>query len=454
VNVGRPASRWKRGVLALAATVLYLVIVLCVWRLALDRLVVAQFAAIHEKGWPVTLAELNRWYPHIPPGENVAVLLGKAFASLSVRSDSFPSPHDNLEPGSPRQDSLSSPQEQTVEDYLSQNDDALVLLHQASHVPRSRYPIDLGTLSIRPYPHLANLLCSAHLLEAETIDKMRCDRPQSAVVSVQSLFALSHSLEKEPLVRSYLARLECQRIAIASLQNLLSKTELSDAQLDTLGDTLEKTEDQRGLARAFIGQRCIGIYGFGLLGDTLDLPAPPLGRSHPLGQRIFMNLYVSFSSSEYLYGLCGLLRWDELDYLQMMDRYIQTAQMAFPERIDTTRELAHTLEQQGRLHVLSHGWLRAMNGPRLILKDASSTASLRAARIAVAIERFRLARGELPHTLSELDPFGLQSLPADPFDGQPLRYRRLARGYAIYGVGEDGAGNTDQKKDIVFLVER
>jgi hypothetical protein len=268
------------------------------------------------------------------------------------------------------------------------------------------------------------------------------------------LFALSHSLVKEPLVRSYLARLECQRIAIGSLQNLLSKTELTDAQLDFIGDALEKAEDQRGLARAFIGQRCIGIYGFDMLGNTLDLTLLPLARSHSFGQRVFVNLNVFFSSPAYLYGLCGLLRWDELHYLRFMDRYIQTAQMAFPERIDAAQELARVLVQQGRLHAFSRGWLRGMNGPRVILKDASITASLRAARIAVAIERFRLARGELPHALSDLDPFGLRTLPSDPFDGQPLRYRKLARGYALYGVGEDAADSSDRKKDVAFLVER
>lgn len=438
----------------MAATVVGIVIALWVWRLALDRLVVAQFAAIHEKSWPVTLAELNRWYPRVPPGENVAVLLGKAFTSLSLRSDSFLSQRDNPGSGSSREDSPTGPRQQMVEDYLNRNDDALVLLHQASHVPQSRYPIDLGTFSIRPYPHLANLLYSAHLLEAEAINEMHCDNPQSAVVSVQSLFALSHSLVKEPLVRSYLARLECQRIAIGSLQNLLSETALDDAQLDSLGDALEKAEDQRGLARAFIGQRCIGIYGFNLLGDTLDLTLLPVARSHPLRQRILVKLSVLFSSPAYLYGLCGLLRWDELDYLRFMDRYIQTAQMDFPERIDAARELARMLEQQGKLHAFSRGWLRGMNGPRVILKDASITASLRAARIAVAIERFRLAHGELPHTLAELDPFGLRALPSDPFDGQPLRYRKLANGYAVYGLGEDGADSGDRKKDVAFVVER
>ena len=154
------------------------------------------------------------------------------------------------------------------------------------------------------------------------------------------MFALSHSLAKEPLVRSHLARLECQQIAVNSLQNLLSGTSLTTQQLDTLGDALAKADDQRGLARAFIGQRCIGIYGFDMMHKITDPIALPVGRSYPLGQRLLVNLGVFLSSPGSLYDLCGLLRWDELNYLHFMDRCIETAQTAFPDRITATNRSA------------------------------------------------------------------------------------------------------------------
>ncbi len=41
------------------------------------------------------------------------------------------------------------------------------------------------------------------------------------------------------------------------------------------------------------------------------------------------------------------------------------------------------------------------------------------------------------------------------FDGQPLRYKKLAKGYVVYSVGEDGKDDGgDEKKDITFTVER
>jgi hypothetical protein len=432
-----------------------LTLLLVAWRFTLNRLIAAEIDSIHERAYPVTLAELNRWYPQVPPSENGAIVLGKAFASLSDRSDPSRSSHDKSTVHSPQDDSPADPQTPNVEDYLNGNDDALALLHAASNIPRSRFPIDLSRLSISPYPHWGNLIRSAHLLETEAVNNVEHASPQLATVSVESLFAVSQSLAKEPLVRSYLARMDCQGIAVGSLQNLLSKTRLSDADLDALRVTLERADDQRGLARAFIGQRCIGIHGFNLMREAFDLTALPAARRYPLSQRILVSFDVFFSSPAYLYDLCGFLQWDKLQYLRLMDRYIETAQTAFPQRIATAQALHRSLDQQGPLHAFSRAWLRGMNGPRVILKDANITAQIRAARVAIAVEQFRLAHDQLPLSLAELGSSGTGELPADPFDGRPLRYKRLPRGYAVYSVGEDATDDGgDGAKSVAFLVQR
>jgi hypothetical protein len=456
VGVQQPVSRWKRWTRRVTLALLGLAVSLGLWRLALSGFIACQIDHIREKSYPVTLTELNRWYPHVAPVDNGAVLFDKAFAGFprpSGRADKLPG-GPVLDPSRPGL----SPERpaQSAADSLEENDDVLALLHQASSAPRCRFPIDLRTLSIMPYPHLGNLIRSAHLLETDAANHTVCADPQPAIASVESLFALSHSLAKEPLVRSHLARLECQQIAVNSLQNLLNGTGLTDKQLDALGDALEKADDQRGLARAFIGQRCIGIYGFDMLQHAMDLTALPVARSHPLSQRFLINLGVFFSSPGYLYDLCGLLRWDELHYLRFMDRCIQTAQTAFPERIDATQSLRQTLEQETELHALSRAWLRGMNGPKVILRDAALAARLREARVAIAVERYRLAYNQLPQTLGELESSGIGTVPPDPFNGRPLRYTRLPSGYVVHSVcqnttnGDDGDG----LRDAAFLVER
>jgi hypothetical protein len=57
------------------------------------------------------------------------------------------------------------------------------------------------------------------------------------------------------------------------------------------------------------------------------------------------------------------------------------------------------------------------------------------ARVAIALEQFRLDTGKLPERLEELVPKYMDKVPIDPFDGKPLRYKRLEKGYTIYSVG-------------------
>ncbi|MGD1018402.1 MAG: hypothetical protein ABSA12_03695 [Verrucomicrobiia bacterium] len=458
VGVQQPVPRWKQWAWRATLAVLGLSLFFGIWRFALDGFVAGQIAGIREKGYPVTLVELNRWYPRVAPVDNGAVLFDKAFAGLphpSDRADKFQGDPAFV---SSRPALLSAPPTQTTVDSLGGNDDVLALLHQASNAPRCRFPIDLRTLSIAPYRHLGNLIYSAHLLEADAANHAVCADPQPAVASVQSLFALSHALAKEPLVRSHLARLECQHIAVNSLQNLLNGTSLTDKQLDTLGDALDKADDQRGLARAFIGQRCIGLYGFDMMQHVMDLTTLPVARSYPLGQRFLINLGVFFGSPGYLYDLCGLLRWDELNYLRFMDHCVQTAQMPFPERIGATQALRQTLADESQLHSLSRAWLRGMNGPRVILKDAALAARLREARVAIAVERYRLAYNHLPQSLGELESSGIAPgmMPPDPFNGRPLRYTRLQNGFVVQSVCQNYADGNDRDglRDAVFTVER
>ena len=88
----------------------------------------------------------------------------------------------------------------------------------------------------------------------------------------------------------------------------------------------------------------------------------------------------------------------------------------------------------------------------------------RAGLTAIAVERFRLLyEGRLPEKLEELVPQFLSELPKDPFDGEPLRFRRLSAGFVIYSVGKDRTDDGGQERpakgsakayDEIFAVER
>ena len=116
-----------------------------------------------------------------------------------------------------------------------------------------------------------------------------------------------------------------------------------------------------------------------------------------------------------------------------------------------------------RYCILSRMILPSLGAP--FTKEARCEAKRRDAQTTLAIERYQLANGRLPSQLNDLVPEFLPSVPGDPFDGKPLRYRLRATGYIVYSVGEDREDNSGTEKnsegrsyvpgtDITFTVER
>lgn len=69
--------------------------------------------------------------------------------------------------------------------------------------------------------------------------------------------------------------------------------------------------------------------------------------------------------------------------------------------------------------------------------------------ITLAAKRYQLAHGQLPERLDDLVPAYIDAVPADPYDGHPVRYKLTDTGATVYCVYEDGIdnGGTEMKAD-------
>ena len=93
-----------------------------------------------------------------------------------------------------------------------------------------------------------------------------------------------------------------------------------------------------------------------------------------------------------------------------------------------------------------------------VRKIAAVQASIDLARVACALERYRLAHNEYPETLDALAPQFIAQVPHDIINGQPLHYRLKANDqFVLYSVGwnetDDGGqvvltknGSVDREK--------
>jgi hypothetical protein len=164
-----------------------------------------------------------------------------------------------------------------------------------------------------------------------------------------------------------------------------------------------------------------------------------------------------------LYRTTGLLELDERCYLDIMEENVKATQLPPPEDMAAARAVLGKVNHLSRCHVLSPMLLPPLD--QVVIKAGRCAAKIRDAQTVIAVERYQLANGALPKQLSDLVRTFLPAVPIDPFDGMPLRYKSLTKGYIVYSVGDDREDNGGAEKnskgvswvpgtDITLTIER
>jgi hypothetical protein len=247
-------------------------------------------------------------------------------------------------------------------------------------------------------------------------------------------------------------------MAVTALERCLNMNQLNESELAGMTLVFFEVEKTNLMERALIGERAMNIPYFRANLSDLDRVAdalltqtnqPPYIPANPDG----------------ITRLSGFLERDLSFYLRTMETYISFASLSPPDSFGITNSEAKTYREiKHKYYILSAMLLPALS--KALIHEAEAFACVREANIALAIERFRLAHGRLPENLNELIPQFLPTVPSDPFNGAPLRYHRLAKGYVIYSIGADGHDDGGREKpadwkpgdkttyDITFTVER
>jgi hypothetical protein len=115
------------------------------------------------------------------------------------------------------------------------------------------------------------------------------------------------------------------------------------------------------------------------------------------------------------------------------------------------------------LKLMRRGLITSIIAPALrktIESGARAQAIHSTAETAIAMTRYKLEHGAYPVTLEPLVPDYLDEIPADPFDGKPLRLAHKADQWIVYSIGPDGVddGGTPsehmtKKGDITFVLK-
>jgi len=437
-----------------AVFVLIAIVAFIIWRVNLAHEVNAKLAAIRAAGLPTNGTEANEYYAAVPDDENAAVKMAHAFALMTNYDDRHSNEVASIK-FPQRKESLTPEQLELLMGYCAMNSNALAQAEEAIKLPRCRYPIDLSWGAATPLEHLQKLkqlsLAAAYRSMQDT---------NNFANDIETIVGMARTLDAEPLIISKLVRIALLNIAESALERRLNLGELNEVELNNLSQLFAGVAQTNQMAHGLIGERAMYIPYFRMSwaeinklsqNDETDndlLAGPPLPGPQPI-----------------LFRVTGFFERDLNYYLQTMEINIEFASQQPPQSLMVTNFQNKMYEElKHKFCILSAMLLPAFGNA--MVREANELAHLRTAQTALAVERFRLVHGKLPEKLDDLVPQFLPAVLQDPFNGQPLHYRGLEKGYVIYSVDRDGEDNEGRERptsvkssdkthyDITFTVER
>ncbi len=433
---------WHIGLLLLIGIACLFVLFILTGKNGLEK----EIAAIRAAGYPTNFAELDEYYS-IPEGvPNAADVYTKAFDAYQKPSrelaDHLPISRSSIMavPRGP----LDSDSVEAIISHLQANKEALEFLKKAAAIEHCRYDLDFSQGMMMPLPYEIDILDCAPLLAEQTLLLAHRSNGDAAVKNIAKQLALAQSLKKEPILTSQMSRMGWIAFSCSSMEDTLNRTTLNDEQLTSLQQQLNHVYQDERITRGLIGERCFiielfrNIYDIDLEQMTHPSPPPKIPRIPGVKDRNFLMA------------------------LDVIGQYIDALKLPRQQQLSRYREIAAEVD---KLSVSFYSLTKMCARPLewVALKDLQYAAQIDCTRVALGIERYRLAKGALPKVLDDLVPQYIDKVPIDPFDGEPLRYKLTEPGYIVYSIGEDGTdegglekGKVAQKGDPYdwpFIVE-
>jgi hypothetical protein len=314
---------------------------------------------------------------------------------------------------------------------LGKFDSAVEELRQASQRPYANVPLNYedGFNSVSPLlPVLAALKRCTQVLQLRAVAELADGQSAKSLDDVKLLLYLNNSLRNSPFLISHLVRMAIVAYELNPIWEGLAEHRWSDEQLVALDAELSKLDFLADYGFVMRGERAFAIASFENQRRTREI----ISRQE-YGDLVTNKL--TFMPSAYFYqNELAIARMQQQWLLPIVDTNSRIVSPAAWQRAnDAVRaETEH-------YHFPAYQTQALMLFPAIsstLRKLAAIQSSVDLARVACALERYRLAHGEYPETLDELSPQFIAKVPHDIINGQPLHYHRTDGGqFILYSVG-------------------
>jgi hypothetical protein len=442
-STNRPQSHgWLKrlGIGVLLLLGLLLVLLLYRQRLAADRLQLALAELDRsDPGWRLPDVEADR--RQVPDPENSALVVKEVVARMPKGWP--PRDLDDVVQGVPPE--LLAPADFTrLQDELKPLAPALAEARRLADLPYGRFAIFYPRNPIQtllPDQQEARRVMS--LLAYDVRRQAQAGDMKGAVLSCRASLNTARALGDEPFLISQLIRFAGDGQACKSVEWTLALGEPDSKDLEELQRALELEDATNHMLLALRGERAAMHEVFALI-ESGEVSPEGWFRDIGGGSIGLLDRYLPWKTRHEARSEHPLL-------LSLLTEQIEAAQKPLHEQVAIDRDFS------ARMRVLVQSKsapLVAMLLPAVEKVNEAHRrihAMLRCQIALIAAERYRRAQGKWPESLEQLRPGFLAEVPLDPYDGKPLRYKRLADGVIVYALGPDGTddgGNLDRENPI------
>lgn len=321
----------------------------------------------------------------------------------------------------------------------------------ATKLPHIRFPIRYEHGADALLPHLSQLKSLSSMLSLRATARLRTGDAPGALEDTLAALRLSEGASSDLTIIGLLVQIAIESIAVQPVWEGIRQHRWTADQLARIQQRYAASDYHRGLREALRVERVMMVNhtlegamrnpkSFVQNGGWGDQDSDP--------QSGVFATVISFTPK-------GWIRQNQAVMNRMYQRMIDD----FPEdfrqlhNVDiekNLREISRSLHD-GFLpyRVLARQFFPALHGLQWKTLRAHAVANL--VQGACALERHRLKQGKYPVTLAELELAFQATLPADPYNGQPLGYAKKSDGgFVLYSVGpdrkDDGGTPIDNKK--------
>ena len=404
----------RRLVLGLVALIVLFLVARSVWLFVTARAIKEELAAIRAAGEPVTFEDLDRARAENDAGVDAGRFYQAAVALMEGTGDQELKDLWELYGVQAAQWPLKPPEEATqerAERLLGRNEQVLELVDKAAALPECRYDMRVRQGAKAVLEGINGPRNLASLAALRVIHKALRKDGDAALSAVISALRLSRVFEREPTLILHQLATALRAMAIVKVP-LVLESGPSDAALVRLEEALLEADRPERLSESLLVERVFSLlFSKNIFVGTLALNMPD--------GSFYGQFPVNFGSRPFFQSMA-------LGYLRDLGEFVRASREPWPDILGASEKI-EVETQFGKSFQATWEPILASSGKVLTVT--------RSARVAVLVERYRMANGRLPESLADLAAAFEETLPSDPFSGGDLMLHHEEGSYAVYGVG-------------------